>query len=85
MDVPAKMMMMDLLAALWSEYGFGVVFIGHDFRDVVRFADRILVVGRDARGSSITKELHVSADKREDPPYIKEMLWAMSEATIDNV
>lgn len=81
MDVPVKTVMMDSLRSLWQDHGFAVALVSHDFRDVLRLADRIFVLGRSERGSTITKEIRVEAEQRADPPYIKEMLWSMSEAT----
>jgi ABC-type nitrate/sulfonate/bicarbonate transport system ATPase subunit len=84
MDVPNKSAMIDLLSDLSREQGFGIAFVSHDYRDVIRFADRVLVLLRGVRRASIFREFVIPPQKREDQPFLKEMLWALSEAANSN-
>ncbi len=82
MDGPVKTAMADCLGDLWRVHGFAAVLVSHDFRDVLQMADRVYVLGRGGdTGSTITRQFKVEPELRTEPAYIKEMLWAMSEAT----
>ena len=82
MDVKKKHAMIDLLSNLSHKEGFGVVFVSHDYRDVIKFADRVLVLARSkaGSGSTVLREFVIPAHKREDQPFLKELLWTLSEA-----
>jgi ABC-type nitrate/sulfonate/bicarbonate transport system ATPase subunit len=80
MDVKNKDAMIDLLSKLAYDDRFGIIFVSHDYRDVIRLADRVLVLVRGKAGSSIFREFVIPASKREDQPFLKELLWTLSEA-----
>lgn len=84
MDVPTKTSMVCRLRSMWEEHEFAMVLVGHDFRDIIRLADRVVVLRRNSKGSTITKEFSISDKEREAPSFIKQMLWEMSEATSNN-
>lgn len=82
MDVSVKTAMVNKLRELWREHGFAVILVSHDFRDVLRLADRIYVLSYGEKGSTISRKVfEVDDSKRSDTSFIKDMLWAMSEAT----